>query len=310
MSTSKESLSLVQFYASVNDQFRALKENELDELILLDKKGKEAIILAPYDKLGNLLAKEVIGALKQHNNEEHYDISYEIDQLYTFINTNSHVKTLTLEFIADVKNQVEEFNNGTADILLLSSKIEEPEYVLIRHQAYSTYKKKIIQRHVKLVHEKLNNVKSLTQAEESLLKIAPRLSMFDHLNDAQIVKITKDTRFIHYDDGELIFNQGDGSKEMYYIIKGEISVNVYCKEYDHFKEVATLKAGELLGEMAFIMKEKRTAKAIAKGDLMVLSFSFNTIFQDDGALVIFYQNLVNILSKKLIDTNDKLTRLM
>ncbi len=310
MATSSEKITLVQFYASAKDQFRRLHEGELDEIILLDDKSQEVLILAAYDKLGNILAHEVISELKKHNDEKHYDIGYEIDQLYTFIDTNSSDKTSTNSFVEGVKEMMTSMCGSSSDILLLSTVRDEPEFVFIKNKAYSTYKKKIIQRHVKLVHEKLNHVKSLTQAQESLLKVASRLSVFDKLNDAQIVKITKDTRFIHYNDNELIFNQGDSGVEMYYIIKGEISVSVLNKDGKTYHEVAQLKAGSLLGEMAFIMKQNRTARAVAKGDLMVLSFSFNTIFQDDAALIQFYQNLVSILSHKLIDTNEKLTKLM
>ena len=305
-----ERVSLVQFYASMKDYFRQLSENELTVLTVVDSSDKDLVLIAKYDELGNNLAREVLYELKQHNSEEKYDITYEIDQLYTFIDTGAKNKITCDAFNENSKELLEGMLASSHDILLLSDAHKNPQIVFIQSSAYKTYKKKIIQRHVKLTYAKREHIKSLTQAQESLLKIAPKLSMFKNLNEAQIVAITKNTKFMHFEANETIFSQNDSSKQMYYILKGNISISVKNEKNNRSQEVARLGAGLLLGEMAFIMKQNRTAQARALSDTMALCFEFDEEFDDKGALVIFYKNLVNILSDKLISTNDKLTKLM
>jgi CRP-like cAMP-binding protein len=62
----------------------------------------------------------------------------------------------------------------------------------------------------------------------------------------------------HFAAGELIFQQGESGDVLYVITAGHVDI------VDHGICIATLGVGELLGEMAFIDGEPRSAAAIAR----------------------------------------------
>jgi CRP-like cAMP-binding protein len=71
------------------------------------------------------------------------------------------------------------------------------------------------------------------------------------------------------DDNEVIFEQGDAGDEMYIIVHGEVKVMI-SNDDESEKEVARRKMGEVLGEMAIISGEPRSASLIAAGEVHLL----------------------------------------
>jgi CRP-like cAMP-binding protein len=59
---------------------------------------------------------------------------------------------------------------------------------------------------------------------------------------------------------EVIFREGEPGTKMYVLLRGEVDLSV------RGKNIATLKKGDILGEMAIIDNEPRSATAIAKSD--------------------------------------------
>ena len=71
----------------------------------------------------------------------------------------------------------------------------------------------------------------------------------------------------HYEDGQLIFEEGTSGDWIYVVQSGsiEISKTVQGKKY----VIALLKPGEVFGELAFIARIKRTATARAIGETTI-----------------------------------------
>ena len=64
-----------------------------------------------------------------------------------------------------------------------------------------------------------------------------------------------------FEPNEVIFNDGDASKDMYVILKGKVEIN---KSIGNTKQVlSTFKEGEFFGEMSTFRDKPRTANAIA-----------------------------------------------
>jgi len=73
----------------------------------------------------------------------------------------------------------------------------------------------------------------------------------------------------HVDDNEVLVEQGDAGEEMYIIVHGEVKVMISNNEGPE-KEVALRKIGDVIGEMALISGEPRSATVIAAGEVHLL----------------------------------------
>ena len=77
----------------------------------------------------------------------------------------------------------------------------------------------------------------------------------------------------HFHAGKMIFDEGDFGDKLYVIVKGEVEVIV------NGNAVATLKDGEVFGELALVSSITRTAKIVAKTDLDLISVSLSAFQQ-------------------------------
>jgi NADH dehydrogenase len=86
---------------------------------------------------------------------------------------------------------------------------------------------------------------------------------------------------LHFEGGEVIFNEGDSGDYLYIITEGE--VEVFNKE----GHIANLKKGEFFGEMALLTQKRRSAtvKAIAPTNVLALRK------QDFGTLIANFSEL-------------------
>ena len=88
--------------------------------------------------------------------------------------------------------------------------------------------------------------------------------------------ITKAAIFEKYNDGEYVVKTGDPSDFLFIIVKGTISVLV--GEGEEQFEVSRLTVSQMLGEMAVILEDKRTASCMASGELIILKLA-NVVFK-------------------------------
>lgn len=72
-----------------------------------------------------------------------------------------------------------------------------------------------------------------------------------------------------YADGELIFMEGDDSREMYVVIEGEVTVSKLSMKGEVV--LAILKKGEFVGEMSLLESMARSATARARGPTKLLA---------------------------------------
>ena len=113
--------------------------------------------------------------------------------------------------------------------------------------------------------------------------------------DQQIRKLT---------DGEILFRDGDLSREMYIVQKGSLEI---FKTVDGKKIIlATVERGSMAGEMSLLESLPRSASARAVGDTTLL------VFEPGGFLLkirrdpTFAFELMKHLSSRIRQTNEKL----
>jgi CRP-like cAMP-binding protein len=77
-----------------------------------------------------------------------------------------------------------------------------------------------------------------------------------------------------YDDGEIIFDEGDEGIDLYVIQSGEVQITRGSSA--EARIVAKLGAGDFFGEMSVVLGEARTARAVACGRTELLELDGET----------------------------------
>ncbi|MEO0142111.1 MAG: cyclic nucleotide-binding domain-containing protein [candidate division WOR-3 bacterium] len=134
-----------------------------------------------------------------------------------------------------------------------------------------------------------------------------KLSYFGNLKEAEwdeLVKIAREEKFI---EGDIIFNQGDASTELYIVEKGAVEIRIRIAPQLADVIVYTAQENDIFGEFAFISPAPRSATAscakettvvaIKKEDFEELTKTFPNIGLN------FYKNIAASLTDKLRKTN-------
>jgi CRP-like cAMP-binding protein len=75
----------------------------------------------------------------------------------------------------------------------------------------------------------------------------------------------------HFDNGQVLFHEGDDGDDMYIIQSGRVAIKKKVKDSD--TTLAVLEKGDFFGEMAILERLPRsaTAEVVEEGDLIVIS---------------------------------------
>ena len=122
---------------------------------------------------------------------------------------------------------------------------------------------------------------------EELIAVANKVfdenEFFKPLNGPQRLQIiNKAAVFEKYENGESIVRQGDPSDFLFVVMQGVVSIVV--RDGDDEYEVTKLSEGQMIGEMAVIMEDKRTASVIASGEVIILKLA-NVVFKKVMAVI-------------------------
>lgn len=103
---------------------------------------------------------------------------------------------------------------------------------------------------------------------------------------------------------DYLINEGDESTEMFFLQTG--TLGVFKKKGEEEVQIGTIYAGEVVGEMSFLDKEKRSAsvKAISEASVAVIPLlKFEKVLSD---LPPWYTALIKTLLDRLRKANDRI----
>lgn len=134
---------------------------------------------------------------------------------------------------------------------------------------------------------------------KEFLKFATRIHIFKEMNEADILSITKDIQFKKFQPGEVIITQGVKGDEVFYLLKGK------CNIVANKVIVGSFSSGTLVGEIASITGEERTASVRVIEETSL--FSFKIDFTKESKFPIgfykYYKNIAFDLISKLSNAN-------
>jgi CRP/FNR family cyclic AMP-dependent transcriptional regulator len=109
--------------------------------------------------------------------------------------------------------------------------------------------------------------------------------------------------------GQILFNEGDNADSMYIIQKGQ--VRLFRPKGKGFVEIAVLRSGEVLGEMAYFDPDTklRSVSCAAITPVDIIQISFNALDKTMASLNPWFKTLINTLAERLRKTNERVKNL-
>jgi CRP-like cAMP-binding protein len=135
-----------------------------------------------------------------------------------------------------------------------------------------------------------------------------RLSVFQHMKDEQIFRLSKFARIEGYLGGDFVFREEDRSMDFYIVKEGRIDIR---KETPFGPQIlGTLGADHIFGEMNFIDRTHRSSDAVATEPSACYTFSFSALDQmmDEAKEIAvgLHWAFWRSLSEKVRDANEQL----
>ncbi len=133
------------------------------------------------------------------------------------------------------------------------------------------------------------------------LPIVKNIQIFHWLHEDELQKMLLISSIQHYEKGEKIITQGEVGDALYAVVSG--SVDVFVRDKNK-KEIAIshIKSGEIFGESAIFLANKRTASVICAGNTIVMKitrknliFYFKTYAHAGNKLLMLM--ILNLLNK-------------
>lgn len=112
-----------------------------------------------------------------------------------------------------------------------------------------------------------------------------------------------------FKSGDVLFAHGDPADSLYIIQSGQI--RLYLPKGRGFVDLAILRAGEVIGEMAYFDEtaSRRSCSAAAIMNTQVIEISFKAFGKTMEGLNPWFKTIINTLAERLRKTNDKVKSL-
>ncbi len=91
------------------------------------------------------------------------------------------------------------------------------------------------------------------------------------LDAEQLDALAGGARVAHFRKGDVVVRQGELGASMFVLVEGRVSVSVHAPGGD--RKVATLEAGDVVGEMSLFTGERRSATVTAHGAVTALEIA-------------------------------------
>lgn len=136
---------------------------------------------------------------------------------------------------------------------------------------------------------------------DKIIKFKEKISILKGLSEENIKMIVRDCNIIKYAKGERIIEQGEDTKNVFFLLDGNAKVLV------NNKEVGEIKNNQAFGEFSAIAGEKRSATIIATQPCNVISFSLSLeILENEFAgFAGLYKNICYELIAKVDEANKR-----
>jgi len=173
---------------------------------------------------------------------------------------------------------------------------------------FTNYLKSDVELMLKAANTTTRDIKrsEITQAQKKLIEVSKYIYILKDILNEDILKMTRDVEFLEFKENEIIFEDGEESDEIYFLLRGLLSVDI--KKGGEYREIAQIKPLELFGEMAFISKKPRSARIRSiRENSTIIKFVIDEGAYEPSichAFMKLYKNIASVIVKKLEASND------
>lgn len=133
--------------------------------------------------------------------------------------------------------------------------------------------------------------------------------VFRGLNATQVENFLAACNDADHTEGEALITEGGHENHVYLLYEGQVAILVDGS--DGPRELATVTAPAVLGEMEFLTGEPRSASVVARSNVKTLEIPFEALRVrltdgDPGTLKVFY-NVATVLAHRLAAMDKKLS---
>lgn len=116
----------------------------------------------------------------------------------------------------------------------------------------------------RLSHARRHVVRLRLKRTRRLVEELSRVEVLQHLRPREMAQVIQGVDERHFEAGEIIFEQGDVGREMYFIVSGKVDIVVHeDAQGDRPREVATLGKHGVFGELSVLRDAPHAAQARA-----------------------------------------------
>jgi CRP-like cAMP-binding protein len=123
------------------------------------------------------------------------------------------------------------------------------------------------------------------------------------LSGPELDKLAAGARRVDFDQGTTILREGDGGDSMFAIAEGSVTVSIHDSGKDRL--VATLRAGDLFGEMSLLTGAPRAATVAAQSPVVAIEIGRDAIAPLLTAEPALFDRFATMLEKRQVEL-DKL----
>ena len=134
------------------------------------------------------------------------------------------------------------------------------------------------------------------------------IPVFASLDTASLKLLAFSSSYLSLEDGEALCHQGDPGDSVFVIDEGEVEVSIVLPNGERLR-VAALGRHDILGEMAVICNQPRTADVHARGRLKVLKIEADVFLQLVTGNPLAARGMMRILAERLIRSTEQYERL-
>jgi serine/threonine protein phosphatase PrpC len=131
-----------------------------------------------------------------------------------------------------------------------------------------------------------------------------RMPLFRPLNDREILRVLQVTDVASFQNGERVMNEGETGEELFIVLSGQLKVQ------RGGADLATLKPGDHVGEMALVRSQPRSATVVSDGpsELMLIRRTefFEILRKEHQLAVKLLWQFLGVLADRLADTSREL----
>jgi CRP/FNR family cyclic AMP-dependent transcriptional regulator len=145
----------------------------------------------------------------------------------------------------------------------------------------------------------------VNSSSDTVASLLARTELFGNLAPETLGQIEGRFHTIQFKRGQTIYERGDAGNALHLIRSGQIRFSVVSGEGRELS-VRVAKAGEIIGEVAVLDRQPRTATAVALTAVTAHSLSrteFDRLLLQDSQLA---RNAIDFLCHRLRDTTDQL----